>query len=103
MRSMANSRTLCWNICSSSERRVSGAPVMISVAVVMKPPGGVVSPANDIELGAVMMRAAPVAKLADARDLKSLASKGACRFESGPGHHLVNYLTFCRNDPILMR
>src|SRR5437868_12779350 len=30
---------------------------------------------------------ARVAKLADARDLKSRAPKGACRFNSGPGHH----------------
>ena len=29
---------------------------------------------------------ARVAKLADARDLKSRAPKGACRFNSGPGH-----------------
>jgi hypothetical protein len=35
---------------------------------------------------------ARVAKLADARDLKSRAPKGACRFNSGPGHHF-------REDP----
>src|SRR6185437_5568959 len=29
---------------------------------------------------------ARVAKLVDARDLKSRAPQGACRFESGPGH-----------------
>src|SRR4051794_27288068 len=31
-------------------------------------------------------RQAPVAELVDAADLKSAAPKGACRFESGPGH-----------------
>ena len=30
---------------------------------------------------------ARVAKLADARDLKSRVPKGTCRFNSGPGHH----------------
>jgi hypothetical protein len=29
-----------------------------------------------------------VAKLADARDLKSRVSKETYRFDSGPGHHL---------------
>ena len=32
---------------------------------------------------------ARVAKLADARDLKSRAPKGAYRFDSDPGHHLT--------------
>jgi hypothetical protein len=31
---------------------------------------------------------ARVAKLADARDLKSRVPKGTYRFDSGPGHHL---------------
>ena len=31
---------------------------------------------------------ARVAKLVDARDLKSLGWKRPCRFDSGPGHHL---------------
>ena len=33
--------------------------------------------------------AARVAKLADARDLKSRVPKGTYRFDSGPGHHLT--------------
>ena len=32
---------------------------------------------------------ARVAKLADARDLKSRVSKETYRFDSGPGHHLA--------------
>src|SRR5215472_14119539 len=38
-----------------------------------------------------LLKAKParVAKLADARDLKSRAPKGAYRFNSGPGHHLT--------------
>ena len=37
---------------------------------------------------------ARVAKLADARDLKSRAPKRACRFDSGPGHHTTSYAAF---------
>src|SRR5207247_7484232 len=35
-------------------------------------------------------RRAPVAELVDAADLKSAVPKGACRFESGPGHHGID-------------
>ena len=35
---------------------------------------------------------ARVAKLADARDLKSRVSKETYRFDSGPGHHPFNQL-----------
>ena len=31
---------------------------------------------------------ARVVKLVDTRDLKSLAAKAACRFDSGPGHQI---------------
>ena len=43
IRSTAKSRTLCWNICSSSDSSVSGAPGVVSMVVVMvwKPPEGV--------------------------------------------------------------
>ena len=34
MLSTANSRTLCWNICSSSESTVSGAPAVDSIVSV---------------------------------------------------------------------
>ena len=33
-----------------------------------------------------------MAKLADARDLKSRAPKGAYRFNSGPGHHAISFV-----------
>src|SRR5438132_8319995 len=34
--------------------------------------------------------ASPGGGMADAADLKSAAPKGACRFESGPGHHTLH-------------
>jgi len=37
-----------------------------------------------------------VAKLADARDLKSRDSKESYRFDSDPGHQAVTRLTACR-------
>ncbi len=37
---------------------------------------------------------ARVVKLVDTRDLKSLAAKAACRFDSGPGHQI------CSESPI---
>src|SRR5438046_9894222 len=40
---------------------------------------------------------ARVAKLADARDLKSRVPKGTYRFNSGPGHHALS-LTFPTNQ-----
>jgi hypothetical protein len=39
----------------------------------------------------MLYRAARVAKLADARDLKSRVPKGTCRFNSGPGHHVCRF------------
>ena len=39
---------------------------------------------------------APVVKLVDTGGLKPLAPKGACRFESGPGHqHIAMLRTHC--------
>ncbi len=35
---------------------------------------------------------ARVAELVDAQDLKSCGSLLPCRFDSGPGHHLINNL-----------
>ena len=39
---------------------------------------------------------ARVAKLADARDLKSRGPKGPCRFKSGPGHQILDPSTSLR-------
>ncbi len=37
---------------------------------------------------AVAIQSARVAKLADAKDLKSFSPQGECGFKSRPGHHL---------------
>jgi hypothetical protein len=44
---------------------------------------------------------ARVAKLADARDLKSRVSKETYRFNSGPGHHLTLAITAILVQPRL--
>jgi hypothetical protein len=41
---------------------------------------------------------ARVAKLVDARDLKSLGGQPPCRFDSGPGHHQLTPRLRCRAD-----
>jgi len=46
--------------------------------------GSIPAPAS---IHSIYRENAQVAKLVDARDLKSLGAKTPCRFDSGPGHH----------------
>src|SRR6185312_6240046 len=48
------------------------------------------TPAAFTNVGAVAGLPARVAKLADARDLKSRVPRGTYRFDSGPGHQLTH-------------
>jgi hypothetical protein len=48
---------------------------------------------QSIAVASLSANLARVAKLADARDLKSRVPKGTYRFNSGPGHHAFQLTT----------